>query len=198
MGNTPYSNQFKATKHRDYAFLKLVLAWVVAILVALGLQAFVFQSYQVYGHSMEPTLQDKDYLIISKVGPTLSNFQEEEYVPERGDIVVLEPNTGPRLIKRIIGLPQERVVVRNDNITIFNDEHPKGFDPYEKIGLDHVVDVSGNKTVDIPKDQLFVVGDNRNGSGSSDSRNQLGTVSTDDVIGSLVLRLWPIDGFETF
>lgn len=197
MRNTPYSNQFKTTKHHNYAFLKLVLAWIVAILVALGLQAFVFQSYQVYGHSMEPTLQDGDYLIISKLGPTLSNFNREDYVPERGDIVVLEPSTGPRLIKRIIGLPQERVVIQNDNITVYNDDNPDGFDPYNKMGL-KPVDVSGNITVDIPQDQIFVVGDNRSGNGSSDSRNQLGTVPTDDVLGSLVFRLWPIDGFDTF
>ncbi len=185
------------SKHRDLSFLKLVLAWTIAIAVAIGLQSFVFQSYQVYGQSMEPTLQDGDYLIISKLEPTWYELRSNPYIPERGDIVVLEPANSPRLIKRVIGLPGERVAVRNGNLKVFNEEHPNGFDPYAAIDTPSA-NVSGDIKTTVPEDHIFVVGDNRTGSGSSDSRNQLGTVPTDDILGSLVLRLWPADSVETF
>lgn len=184
-------------KPRNYAFLKLVLAWVVAIGIAVGLQSFVFQSYQVFGQSMQPTLDDGDYLIISKVGPTWSSITNSEYIPERGDIVVVDPEGSPRLIKRVIGLPGERVEVQSGNLTIINDQHPEGFQPYDDIDIS-ASDVSGSINTDIPEGQLFVVGDNRDSGGSSDSRNQLGTIPTDNVIGSLVLRLWPVDGMQRF
>ena len=184
-------------KPRNYAFLKLVLAWVVAIGIAVMLQSFVFQSYQVFGQSMQPTLDDGDYLIISKLGPTWSSITNNEYIPERGEIVVVDPEDSPRLIKRVIGLPGERVEVKDGNLTIINDQHPNGFQPYDDINMSDS-EISGSINTDIPEGQLFVVGDNTGSGGSSDSRNQLGTVPTDNVIGSLVLRLWPIEGVQRF
>lgn len=194
---SPNPPPYQPKKQRDSSFLKFVLAWALAIGLAIGLQSFVFHSYQVYGQSMTPTLQDGDYLIISKVGPTWHQLLGAPYVPERGDIVVLDPSNSPRLIKRVIGLPGERVVVESGTLTVHNQQHPEGFDPYT--GLDTPpTQVSGNITTDIPDDHIFVVGDNRTGSGSSDSRNQLGTIPVDDVQGSLILRLWPADSVETF
>lgn len=182
---------------RRFAFLKLALAWAAAIGIAITLQAFVFQSYQVFGQSMEPTLDDGDYLIISKLGPTFSSLRGDSYAPERGEIVVVEPSDGPRLIKRVIGLPGEEVQVRGGSLVVYNDAHTQGFEPYNDIDLPES-DVAGNIETDIPDNHIFVVGDNRDSGGSSDSRNQLGTIPTDNVVGSLVLRLWPLDEAQTF
>lgn len=194
MENPQYSNQ---SKRRDFSFVKFVVAWLVAITVAVGLQSFVFKPFQVYGKSMEPTLHDGDYLIISKLEPTWQHLQNDPYVPERGDIVVLDPNNSPRLIKRVIGLPGERVIVEDGGLTVFNQQHPDGFNPYTAIDIPKT-NVSGNIKTEVPPEHVFVVGDNRQGNGSSDSRNRLGTVPTEDVIGSLVLRLWPANDLEAF
>lgn len=193
-----FSHQPQAAyRPRKYAFLKLVGAWGIAIIVAIGIQAFAFQSYKVFGQSMEPTLQDGDYLIISKFGPTWSHVSRSDYVPERGEIIVIEPHDNPRLIKRVVGLPGERVVIRDGELRIFNGEHPEGFNPYQEFDVSSD-NIAGNTTVEIPDNHIFLVGDNLTSGGSSDSRNQLGTVSTDDVVGSLTLRLWPPDNLDSF
>lgn len=190
----PYhpSNQ----RPRSYAFLKLVAAWTVAILIAISIQAFAFQSYQVFGQSMEPTLHDGDYLIISKFGPTWSQISGGNYVPTRGDVVVIEPSGNPRLIKRVIGLPGERVVVRDGTLKVYNQQHPDGFNPYNNWNDIPDREVAGNIQTEIPEGQIFVVGDNVENGGSSDSRNHLGTVPTDAIIGSLSVRLWPPDSIQ--
>lgn len=189
---TPYSQ----SKKRDFAFLKLVVAWVIAISIAFGLQRFAFQPYQVFGQSMKPTLSEGDYLIISKVGVSWADLRNQSYIPERGDIIVVN-NGNTRLIKRVIGLPGERIEVSDGRLTIYNPEKPTGFNPYESLGLPEVV-ISGDITVVVPDDEIFVVGDNRENGNSLDSRNNLGTLPTDDVIGTLILRLWPVEELETF
>src|SRR5688572_19771117 len=120
MDKSPATATHEVVKQRRIRTLKILGSWLLALLVALTLQRFVFQSYQVFGQSMEPTLSEGDYLIISKVGPTWADLRSSYYVPERGDIVVvnnsLEDN---RLIKRVIGLPGERVTVNSGQIKVF-------------------------------------------------------------------------------
>jgi signal peptidase I len=92
---------------------------LVALVVALGLIAFVFQSYQVDGPSMETTLQNQDRLIVWKLPRTWSRITHHQYVPKRGDVVVFVESgleqygqgSSKQLIKRVIGLPGDRVVV---------------------------------------------------------------------------------------
>src|SRR5688572_29787914 len=181
------------SRHRSWRYFKVVGSWGLAILIALALQRFAFQSYQVYGQSMEPTLSEGDYLIISKLSATLSHLRGKDYIPKRGDIVVLDsPLSGTRLIKRVIGLPGKRVTLTNGRITIFNQEHPEGFDPYAELRLDDRF-TAGQLTTVVPEATVFVVGDNRQAGGSLDSRNELGPVPTENLIGKLALRLWPFN-----
>lgn len=146
---------------------------------------------------MEPTLQEGNYLIISKLGSLWSDLRGQEYIPERGDIIVLNSPSGIRLVKRVIGMPGEFVDVRNGEITIYNDEYQQGFDPYEALNLPTVF-TEGEVSVEVPEGHIFVVGDNRLPGGSSDSRNDLGPVSGDEVIGKLILRLWPLNEIDRF
>ena len=191
-----YQQPYQPKRRRNASLIKLALSWAAAIAIAIGLQQFVFQSYQVFGHSMEPTLSEGDYLIISKVGPSWSSLRGSSYEPERGDIVVIEAG-GTRLIKRIVGMPGDTVMVESGRITITNHDNPQGFDPYEGLEVPDM-SISGNVRVDVPEDEVFVIGDNRQGGNSLDSRNQLGTIPTDQIVGSLVLRLWPAGSAQTF
>lgn len=188
------SNPHKTSQKRQgrkWQLLKIAGSWLLAILIAFALQRFAFQSYQVFGQSMEPTLSEGDYLIISKLGATWADVRGEDYIPKRGDIVVLDsPNSGIRLIKRIIGLPGERVTVTNGRVTIVNDEHEDGFDPYESLGLASRF-TAGQLTTEVPDGNVFVIGDNRQAGGSLDSRNELGPVPVHYIIGRLAWRLWP-------
>ena len=179
---------------------------LVAILVAIGLIAFVFQSYQVDGPSMEATLQNNDRLIVWKAQRTIAKITGHAYVPNRGDIIVFVENGlaaygqpgDHQLIKRVIGLPGDRVVVNNNTITIYNSANPNGFQPDKTLPYSKTVNLPptlGNIDVTLGKDQLFVCGDNR--TESLDSRT-FGPINLNDVVGKLVVRLLPLSKAERF
>ena len=186
------------SRARQWQLLKLLGSWLLALLVALLLARYAFQSYQVFGQSMEPALQEGDYLIISKLGATWADFRHQDYIPKRGDIVVVDSTlNGTRLIKRVIALPGERITVSGGEVSVYNDEHPNGFDPYEVLGLEPRF-TSGQLTELVPQDHVFVIGDNRQAGGSLDSRNELGPIPTDNIVGHLVLRLYPFSDITRF
>jgi signal peptidase I len=112
----------------------LLLAPAIAVLLTL----FVFQSYQVDGPSMEATLQNNDRLIVWKLPRTWAKVTGHQYIPKRGDVIILNesglnsfgsPADSKQLVKRVIGLPGDRVVVKDNVLTIYNAENPRGFQP---------------------------------------------------------------------
>jgi signal peptidase I len=178
---------------------------VAALLVALGLIAFVFQSYQVDGPSMQQTLHNNDRLIVWKLPRTWAKITHHQYVPGRGDIIIFtetglanfgQDNT-KQLIKRVIGLPGDRVVVANDVITVYNKEHPTGFQPDKTLPYGVNITEPAQQEVDytLGKNQLFVSGDNR--TNSLDSRF-FGPINTNQIIGKLVVRVLPLSDIKKF
>lgn len=180
--------------------LSTIMLFVFAMFTAIILNVFVFSSYEVDGQSMEPTLQHRDRLIIYKFNKTWAAISRRPYVPHRGDIVVFhKPNgTADQLIKRVIGLPGDRVVVKNEVITIYNTEHPDGFRPDDESYGDELSATFGNVDVTVDEGEVFVVGDNRIPGASLDSRSSLGNVPIKNVVGELVLRYLPIGTSRTF
>ena len=187
---------------RSIASTVIILA--LAPLIAWLMITFVFQSYEVDGPSMESTLYDKDRLIVLKTGKTWSELANNDYIPKRGEVIVfvkhglaeLGTSQDKQLIKRVIGLPGDRVVVKDGKITVYNQEHPQGFDPDE--GKDYAQTINftnGDVDITVPDGQVFVSGDNRGN--SLDSRT-FGPVDSKDIIGKLVFRLFPINKAESF
>ncbi len=173
---------------------------VAAFILVQIINLFLFQSYKVFGSSMFPTLHDGDRLIISKVGRTGARIRGKDYVPKRGDVVVfVDPQRNDlQLIKRVIGLPGERVVVKDGKLTVYNTENPNGFNPDDAEYGKDLPTTSGMNDVTVPEKSLFVSGDNRAGSNSLDSRNELGTVPEELVVGTLKVRIWPLDDAKFF
>lgn len=182
-----------------WSIVGTILLIVAAPLIAVLLTLFVFQSYEVDGPSMQQTLQHQDRLIVNKIPKTMARITNSHYIPGRGDIIIFERKdlaTGDfahegskQLIKRVIGLPGDRVVVTNNQITIYTKDRPEGYNPDE--GTDYAESISitsGNVDLVVPEGEVFVAGDNR--TNSLDSRF-FGTVPSDEIIGKLVLRLWP-------
>lgn len=174
------------------------------LLAAFLINQFVFQSYFVEGTSMVPTLHNNDRLIIEKVGKTASAIQGKPYIPERGDIVVLDSSivdaTGAheQLIKRVIGLPHETVRIDDGKVIVINAQEPEGFDVDERLGLDLEQTYSpGPQVFMVPEGSVFVMGDNRTQNGSHDSR-AFGPVSADKLEGRLWARILPIDQARVF
>ncbi len=177
---------------------------VTALLVALLIITFVFRSYQVDGPSMETTLQNNDKLIIWKVPRTWASITRHDYIPKRGDVIVFNESglgqygkeESKQLIKRVLGLPGDRVVVKDGKYTIYNAENPDGFNPDETLGYGKdIPTTSGNVDVTLDEHQLFVSGDNR--PDSLDSR-VFGPIDASQVVGKLVIRVFPLNSAEIF
>jgi len=174
---------------------------LIAPLVALFLTSFIFQSYQVDGPSMETTLYNNDRLLVWKLPKTWAKITGHHYIPKRGDVIIFVERgygdiDGKQLIKRVIGLPGERVVIKNDVVTIYNDEHPNGFKPDATLPYGNVIgETSNNVDITVPDGKLYVMGDNR--PGSMDSR-AFGPINAEDIVGKLVMRVWPINEAKRF
>jgi len=179
---------------------------IAAPIIAVLLITFVFRSYEVDGPSMERTLFDNDRLIVVKVGKTWASIRGDDYIPERGEIIVftksgtLDPRAGGerQLIKRVTGVPGDRVVYENNRVTVYNAENPSGFNPDVVGGYEDTLGSLGgsNKTnVLVEPGEVFVMGDNR--SQSSDSR-EFGTVPSEAIVGHLAVRFFPFDTITTF
>jgi signal peptidase I len=186
------------------SIISTVLMLAIAPLIALAITAFALQSYQVDGQSMETTLQNKDRLIVNKTPRTWSRLTKHQYIPHRGDIIIFNqanlPDTSfgttKQLIKRVIGLPGERVVIKDGKITVYNAAHPGGFNPDKTVGY-HITapTTDGEVDVTLQQGQIFVCGDNR--PNSEDSR-YFGPVNASEIVGRLVFRLLPLDKAQKF
>lgn len=179
---------------------------LIAPLVALLMTAFVFQSYEVDGSSMETTLSNNDRLLIWKVPKTWARMTRRVYTPNRGDIIVFSENllssygqvTDKQLVKRVIGLPGEHVIVKDGKVTVYNDDNPDGFEPDKTMPYGDVVSGAptlGDVDIIVPDTSVFVLGDNR--SNSLDSRT-FGPIAEKDIVGKLAVRVWPAQKMEVF
>jgi signal peptidase I len=202
--NTPVTpNPMQVASSRGWKNIASTVAILaIAPILAIFLTIFVFQSYEVYGMSMETTLQNGDRLIVQKFSKNWSSIRGKDYVPQRHEIVVfdkptfLSGSTGDvdHLIKRVIGLPGERVVLADGKYTIYNEDNPDGFDPDE--GQEYAKDIlntPGEVDITVGQKEIFVSGDNR--SNSLDSRN-FGAINTNSITGIATIRFVPINAFK--
>lgn len=163
----------------------------IAGIAVMAIKFFLIQPFIVNGASMEPTFFDGNYLIVDEL-----SYQLKE--PARGDVVVFRApkNESVYYIKRIVGLPGERVEIVNDMVTIFNNEHQNGFNLDEKYLNGHTkTGWTGNIVVTLKDNQYFVLGDNR--MNSLDSR-YWGPLEKKEIIGLVRLRLWPLNEIDIF
>lgn len=203
--HSPYVRRGDSARREGFlSALSTVAVLLVAPLIAVFLTMFVFQSYQVDGESMETTLSHNDRLIVWKMPKTWSRITGQDYIPKRGDVVVfVEPNLskfgqdpGKQLIKRVVGLPGERVVVANKVLTVFSKEHPGGYQPDAELPYGSVIkDTPIDDEWVVGKGQIFVVGDNRGN--SLDSRT-FGPIDAHNIVGKLVIRVLPLGEIKRF
>ena len=197
--------QIKAPRHRSYLWLQVLLSVVGAVCLAFVLNLFVFQSYYVDGESMSPTLHSNDRLIISKVERSWSFLKRETYVPQRGQIVVIDGDaspataaTAPHLIKRVVGVPGDKLVLKNGSVTLYNSQYPNGTDLNKLLGITlDATYVNEPLAITVPDHSVFVMGDNRKEGGSYDSR-AFGSISTDFIVGRLWMRILPLNHERVF
>lgn len=163
-------------------FGELIRFTLIALAIVIPVRLFVAQPFIVSGASMDPTFADGEYLIVNQL-----TYRFED--PQRGDVVIFKypKDESKFFIKRVIGLPGEKVIIDGSEVTIVNKEHPDGFalkEPY--IGSIR----EDSMSVTLKSDQFFVMGDNRKQ--SSDSR-MWGTLPRKDIIGTPFVRLFPLN-----
>jgi signal peptidase I len=148
----------------------LILTLVIFILIR-----FAVQNFRIEGYSMEPNFHDGQFLIVNKLIYMLRP-------PERGDVIVFIPpnNTTRDFIKRVIGLPGDRVEIANGKVYVngemLDEPYPLNHGTYSA------------SPVTVPPEEYFVLGDNRNNSSDSHS---WGTVSAKKIIGKAWIVYWP-------
>lgn len=196
------------TRHPFIKDLFSLVVFIICVVIGtLLINTFVFRSYNVVGPSMEPTMFTGDRLIVNRLPVTWASINNKEYVPERGQVIVFK---NPRytlgsedeyIVKRVIGLPGERVVIRDGHYVVFNDANPSGFDPDAYNRGEPGSPTSGTADTLVPDGELFVSGDHREGNFSFDSRNGaegMGTIPLYDVVGPVSARIFPFNKFRLF
>lgn len=202
----------EATFLQRHQFLKDalgVLVFIVCVLIGtLLINTFVFRSFNVLGPSMETTLYTGDRLIVNRLPVTWAQLQNKQYVPARGQIIVFKnpqynAGTGDEfIVKRVIAFAGERVVVKDGILTVFNKEHPDGFQPDKAESNDLTSKpgspTSGSVDTTVADGTLFVAGDHRQGDFSYDSRSGLGLIPLYDVVGPVGMRFYPLTKVRFF
>lgn len=175
-----------------FAFIfELVKIVVISLAIIIPIRYYLIQPFYVKGASMEPNFFDQEYLIINEISYRLGS-------PKRGDIVVFRYPRDPQeyFIKRVIGLPGEKVQVKEGEVYVFGKNDPNGKkleEPYLQEGV-KTFSLS-EEQVTLGENQYFVLGDNRNA--SKDSRS-FGPVDKSFFIGKVMLRGWPFNRVRLF
>jgi len=167
-------------------FLELIKVVVLAGITIALVRHFLFKPFYVKGQSMEPNYHEKDYLIIDEIS---YRFRE----PKRGEVVVFKAPVGTDYyLKRVIGLPGERVKVEDNKVFVYNAEHPQGLQLEENYLSEPT---QGSVSVTLEPDQYYVLGDNR--LASYDSR-RFGAISASSIVGRAWFRGWPVSDVGVF
>ena len=173
--------------NRENFFLEILKFGLTAVIIVLPIRLFIAQPFIVSGSSMDPTFADKQYLIVDELS---YHFKD----PERGEVIVFKyPKDESRyLIKRIVGLPEETVIIEGNTLSVTTKEGEVLPIPEPYV----VNEGNGNSmTLTLTDDQYFVMGDNR--PASSDSRIW-GTLPQDDIVGRALIRLLPLSSLDVF
>ncbi|WP_319423349.1 signal peptidase I [Pleurocapsa sp. FMAR1] len=163
-------------------WLESVKTLGLSLFLAFGIRTFIAEARYIPSGSMLPTLQINDRLIIDKISYDFSN-------PKRGDIVVFNPtktleaeNFHEAFIKRLIGLPGDKVEVKNGKVYVNNL-------PIKENYLEARPDYQWGPVV-VPTNSYLVLGDNRNNSYDS---HYWGFVPRQNIIGKAMFRFWPFN-----
>jgi len=171
---------------------EIIIFIIIAFGVVLPFRLYIAEPYIVDGASMNPTFETGNYLIVDKLSYKISE-------PKRNTVIVFKYPSNPKkdFIKRIIGLPGETVIMKNNIVSIINEANPKGFIIDQSYVTHHCLQTDKNCIISFEKklgiDEYFVLGDNRRE--SFDSRSW-GPLNKKYLLGKPILRLWPLNKIE--
>jgi signal peptidase I len=163
--------------------LKIV---VISLVIILPIRYYVVQPFFVKGASMESNFHDGDYLFVDEISYSLGE-------PARGDVAIFRYplDQSQFFIKRVVGLPNETVEIKDNKVIIYNAQNPTGF-VLKETYLDPNQQTLGALRIKLDGNEYFVLGDNR--LRSSDSRTW-GPLNRSLITGRAFIRLWPFSKF---
>ncbi|OXS57833.1 MULTISPECIES: signal peptidase I [Bacillaceae] len=167
---------------------KKIMGWaqplMIGIALAVIIRSFIVIPIVVEGASMNTTLLDHDRMIVNKMDE-----------PERFDIIVFHASETEDYIKRVIGLPGDKIEYKNDTLYINGKAYDEPYLDEQKevtVGAltpDFTLQDTPLNQLTVPEGELFVMGDNRRF--SKDSR-QIGSIPIDKVVGTTNIVYWPV------
>lgn len=160
---------------------------ILALVIVLPIRLFIVNPFIVSGASMVPTFHSGEYLIVDRISYRFNS-------PERGDVIVFRypKDTSKFFIKRIVGIPREKVEIKEGKVSIERAGEKK----WTLIAEDYIKNKSSdNGSYILGENEYFVMGDNR--ISSSDSRIW-GTLDRKLIVGRALLRLFPITEASIF
>jgi signal peptidase I len=162
-----------------------IKALIIAMVIVVLLQTYVFNLSKVKGESMQPTLHEQDRLFVDKIVYAFAK-------PKRGEVVILRdpsPDVGKQyLVKRVVAIPGDELQISNHQLIVNGVVQSES---YTNTGIED------NKPfhLTLQADEYFVMGDNRHHEKSKDSR-RFGPVHSSDIIGRADMIVWPLSNFR--
>jgi len=167
---------------------ELVKTLALGLLIFVLIRNFLLQPFIVYGSSMEPSFVDREYLLVEKIS---YKFKK----PKRGDVIIFHPpgQSGRMVfyIKRVVGLPGEKIIINNGRVYIYNRAYPNGIELEEPYLLGKKR-TTGSLSKTLKQDEYFVLGDNREN--SQDSR-EFGVLPAKNIAGRAFITIFPFSRF---
>jgi len=182
------------------SFLEILEIALIAVGAVFVVRTFLIQPFLVSGSSMVPTFQNGDYVLVDE-------FTYRIRPPERGEVVVFHDpqDWSTYFIKRVIGLPGEKVEINNNEVSVFNTANPDGFvlnesylpagTPVSPNSCDGGNFATGVCTYTLSSSTYLMFGDNR--TESYDSRSW-GPLPEANIVGLVRVRLWPVNEMAVF
>jgi signal peptidase I len=154
----------------------IIGAFIIVFVIVPIVSLINFKRWEVNGSAMAPTYDSGQYVLATKSdnNPTIDSI-----------VIIRSPNSQgvtTDSIKRIVALGGDRVVIKNDKLTVYDSEHPNGYNPTSSVIASNVQTV-GNVNIIIPKGDVYVLGDNR--SDSFDSR-EYGPLPQRNIVGRVI------------
>lgn len=179
---------------------KELFSWINTLIVTMSafffIQYFLTTSFMVSGESMEPTLENGDRMFVNKMG---YSFKE----PELFDVIIFHASSEEDYVKRIIGVPGDRIEYKGDVLYVNEEPMEEPFlEPFHDNLLTGMTTLTDDFTLEentgykeVPEDHVFVLGDNRRV--SLDSR-VIGFIPYEDIVGSASFVYWPLNEMKGF
>ncbi|MBS4174333.1 signal peptidase I [Bacillus sp. FJAT-49736] len=156
----------KSTKSSIFSWIRFILL----IVVIYGVLHYGVAIKMVSGNSMNPTLHDKGFMLVNKLF----------YTPERGDIVIVQDPDGFDIVKRIIGMPNDRISINKGIVYVNGKALQESYTKGTSMDMGEIT---------VGDHSYFIMGDNRTPGESLDSRDpRLGPVTSDQIIGEVFLH----------